>query len=322
MPPTKWDASMHGFPWTKGKMAKAVATLRKEGSITFAFGAEKLAKLEMMNEQVFRHRPDLVLHVWSVADNEVISEDELVTLIAMKNIKKLFLNGFANRSLSPLQDMKQLSFLKIGAKKRLPLDFLAGLTRLSRIGLYGRLIGLESVQHCVRLRTVRLSTTIDSFDFFKPLTKVATVSVDACIAPNDFRPLNKPALRDLSITSIRKLEDVQSLADFGNLRSLRLDASRVRRLPDLERLKNLRKLTLKYMKVWSNPRAIQTLPGLRELELSEINTKLKAEEFYFLTEMSSLRKVDFRFMDFNKRRIQKLKRHFEEQGKGRLLNKD
>ena len=171
------------------------------------------------------------------------------------------------------------------------------------------------------MRKIYLSATINSFSFFKPLNKIEELNIDSCIATDDLSPFNKPTLNRLSVTSIKMLENVDTLAEFENLNSLRLDASRVETLPNLNKLKNLKTLELGYMKVWNNPEALQALPMLQELELKEINPKLKAEQFYFLTEMNTLTALDFRFMDFNRSRIEKLTKIFEEKGKGNILKK-
>ncbi len=63
------------------------------------------------------------------------------------------------------------------------------------------------------------------------------------------------------------------------------------------------------------------MPKLEELDLNEINTKLKAEQFYFLTEIDTLKTLDFRFIDYNKSRIEKLNKIFKEKNKDHILKK-
>ena len=317
----KWIHSMHGVPWTKTKMKKAVEILRPNASVTFAFGAEKLSVLEELNEIVFSIRPDLTFHVWSVANNEILTDEELTLLTKMQNVKNLHLNGFNNTSLQIISEMIQLTSLILGAKKMLDISFIEKLNNLIDINLTGSFVELKPLSSCTELKTIYLSTTINSFDFFKPLNKIEKLYIDSCIATNDFSPFNKSTLTDLSITSIKMLENVDTLANFENLNYLRLDASRVEMLPNLSKLRNLKKLELGYMKAWKNPEILKTLPMLEELELKEINTKLKPEQFYFLTEMNTLEKLDFRFMDFNKKRIEKLTQIFKEQKKDSILKK-
>ncbi len=113
--------------------------------------------------------------------------------------------------------------------------------------------------------------------------------------------------------------DQINIENFKNLISLNIDASQLKKLPQLDNLKKLKKLKLGNMKKWENPEVLQTLPVLEELELQEINTKLKAEQFFFLAEMTTLKTLDFRFMDFNKNRIEKLINYFKLTGKEDIL---
>jgi hypothetical protein len=317
----EWIHSMNGHPWTKAKMKKAVEVLRPNASVQFAFGAEKLSVLIELNKNVFSVRPDLVFHVWSAAGNKIITDEELTLLTKMENVKKVHFNGFNNTSLQSVSEMTQLTSLKLGPDKKLDISFIEKLTLLNDISLTGSFVEIEALSSCNELKTIYLSTTINSFNFFKPLNNIEKLYIDNCIATNEFHPFNKSTLTDLSITSIKMLENVDALAEFENLISLRLDASRVESLPNLNKLRNLKKLELGYMKVWKNPEVLQTLPMLEELTLNEINTKLPAEQFYFLTEMDTLTTVDFRFIDFSKNRIEKLNKVFKEKNKDNILKK-
>jgi hypothetical protein len=60
---------------------------------------------------------------------------------------------------------------------------------------------------------------------------------------------------------------------------------------------------------------------LERLRLREINTKLEAEKFYFLTKIKTLKEIDFRFIDYNKKRINKLNKWFKENKKEDIIKK-
>lgn len=55
------------------------------------------------------------------------------------------------------------------------------------------------------------------------------------------------------------------------------------------------------------------------LELKEIHKGIKAEAFERLTDMPSLRQVDFRFIDQGKGRIAAMRKHMMDAGKEHLL---
>ncbi len=163
-----WTHSMDGFPWTKNKMTKAIEILRPNATITFAFGYEKVLVLEILNEIVFKVRPDLILHVWSVASDHVITEQEIEYLNKMNYVNKLHVNAYLNKFLD-LSKMKQLISLKLWGKNKLDISFLSNLKSLKEISLTGKFSSLNSIKDCTELEFIYLSTTIDSFDFFKGL---------------------------------------------------------------------------------------------------------------------------------------------------------
>lgn len=317
----KWIHSMDGVPWTKAKMEKAVEILRPHAAVTFAFGAEKLSVLKELDEGVFKLRPDLIFHVWSVSDKRNITDEEFTLLTKMRYVRKLHFSGFNNTNLQPVSEMTQLTSLQLEPNKKLDISFVEKLSLLTNISLTGSFVALEPLSNCIELTTIYLSATMNSFSFLESLNKIEKLSIDHCRTSNDFSWFNKPSLTDLSITSIKMLENVDSLAGFENLESLKLDASKVKTLPNLIGLKNLKKLELATMKVWGNPEVLMSLPKLEELELNEINSKLKAEQFYFLTEIDTLKTLDFRFMDYNKARIEKLNKIFNERNKDHILKK-
>lgn len=303
-------------------MQEAVKVLRQNASVSFAFGREPLESLIDLDDQVFKLRPDLELHVWSVAPNKIITENELYRLANMHHVHKIQFSGFHNSSLPNIASMVQLTSLKLGTSKQLDISFVENLTALTRISLTGSFASLASLSACTALEWAYLSTTMDSFEFLSPLSNIKTLLIDYCIASNNFSPFNKPALKNLSITSVTKLENVDALAAFENLINLRIAGAHIKTLPPLHKLSKLEKLSLSNMKVWENPEVIQTIPALQMLALEEINTKLKAEQFYFLSEMSTLKALDFRFIDVNKSRIDKLNKAFKEKGMESVLSSE
>ena len=59
----------------------------------------------------------------------------------------------------------------------------------------------------------------------------------------------------------------------------------------------------------------------KHMLLSYLNNTTKPEQFYFLTEMETLKTLDFRFIDYNKGRIEKLNKIFKEKNKDNILKK-
>jgi len=279
-------------------------------TVYFDFYNNTHADLENLNKHLFDKRPDLILQVATATKDNTY----LAPLPSLKNVKKLYLTGYS--SLNEIKGMDQLEYLSIynlSNKKTLDIEFLEGLNNLEELRLSAKVKNIDPVGKCKNLKLLYLSTTLDNYGFMQPLDKIKNVMIDSCIASNDFAPLNKPTLEELSILQINKLENIDGIKDFVSLKKLRISLSKLKTLPEMNKLENLRELKLN-LKSWENPEVLKTIPALEKLYMEEINPKLDAEKFYFLTEMQTLKKIDFRFIDFNKKRIEKLNKMFAEKG--------
>ncbi len=300
---------MHGLPWDDAKIQAAVENVRPNGCISFNLSLENLTVLRTLNERVFKARPDLIFDIYKNS-RSAMSEAELNELAQMTHVKKLFLRC-ANTSLTAIANMQQLNYLRLAPYRQLNLDFMHVLKNLNHVHLAGSFVGLNVLQNCSALEHIFISDQIDSFAFVSTLQKLNSLEIDSCTVTADYRPLNKSSLKHLSLTQIKKMDNVDFLVNFSHLQSLRLHASIIRQLPNLSKLVNLTALKLEYLKAWENPDALQSLTGLQALELEEINPKLMAEQFYFLTKMPCLNSLDYRFIDFGKKRISALNSHFK-----------
>lgn len=301
--------------WTIEKINAAVNETRENGLIHFNFYNNTQAELENLNEFLFEKREDLILN-YATED-----ENDLALLSSLKNIKKVRLSNYD--SLDKMKNINHVVYLEIYNvnKKALDIGFFEELHNLRELRLTGKVRNIEMIGKCKNIEKLYLSTTTDNYDFARPLNKIKILCIDHCTASSDFTLLNKQTLEELSITQINKLDDIDTIKDFASLKRLALSASGIRILPAMDKLVNLRELRLELMKIWENPHIITTIPSLEKLELEEINTKLDAETFYFLTEIKTLKEIDFRFMDFNKKRIDKLNTWFIENGKENILVK-
>ena len=304
--------------WTKQKIDEAVTETRENGTIYFdmrPFYKNTRAGLEKLNERLFKKRPDLILQI--VTENN----EDLLLLPQLENIKKLYFSNY--ESLDEIKTMRHLTSLEIYNvnKKALDTGFLEGLDALRDLSVTGKVKNIEAVGKCKNLEKLYLSTTIENYAFAQPLDNIKTIFIDNCIAPGDFTLLNKQTLEKLSLTQIRGLENIDAIKNFPSLKRLKLSASKIKTLPKMNSLLNLRELDLRGMKIWDNPEVIKTIPLLEKLTLEEINTKLDAERFYFLTEMETLSEINFRFMDFGKKRIEKLTARFAQSGREHIIAK-
>ncbi|MDR1452001.1 MAG: hypothetical protein LBI57_06725, partial [Helicobacteraceae bacterium] len=165
------------------------------------------------------------------------------------------------------------------------------------------------------------STTLKDYTFIKPLNKIKSIMIDYCIASDDFTLLNIPALKELGLSSIKSIENIDAIKDFKTIEKLYLSGAKIKLLPDMSKLIKLETLYLNNLKAWENTEILKTIPNLKHLELREINTKLEAERFYFLTEIETLNEIEFKFIDFNKKRIDLLNKWFIKNGKENIIIK-
>lgn len=305
------EFSIKAQPLTKDKIDRILLSLKKGGNVTFAFGYDDLNCLSLLNEEIFQKRNDILLHVWSVRDNNLLTDKELDELAKMNHVRKLKMTGIMNKSFAELQNMNNIEELSLVSRSPIDISFTNKLSRLKSLSLEGRVKSLECLEYNTNLEYLYLQTTINSFQFVHKMNKLKKIIIDSCISTFDFSPLKYVNLEYLGIHSIKRLDNVDSIVDITTLGELHLDASNLKTLPSFSNLNNLKTVSLKNMRIWENPSILKTITNLESLELEEINTKLKAEDFFFLEEIESLKILDFRFIDFNKKRIEKLYTHFK-----------
>jgi hypothetical protein len=305
--------------WTLEEIKSAVDEAKENGTINWWYLKNTHTELENLNEHLFKKRPDIILQFQHKYDND------LNVLSHFKNIKKIIFCNDIYGSSDKIKELNHLTYLQIdnsvGNKRPLDISFLEGLCNLNELHLSGKFKNVSMIGKCINLEDLYLRTTINNYSFMQFMDKIKKIYIDDCQAPNDFSLLNKPTLEVLGISSIRNLENVDSIKDFTALKKFNLMASELKRLPEMDKLVNLHELNLSLMKIWENPEVIKTIPSLEKLKLEEINTKLDVEHFYFLTEIKTLKEVDYRFIDFNKKRINKLNKWFIKNNKENIIKK-
>ena len=315
--------AMNGLPWTLDAMTEAVSSVRPGGSIGFAFGFESLEKLLELDSHVFSVRPDLKLHVWTVADSGIYSDEELQTPASLGHVRTLEISITRRQSFLPLAKLAMLESLALKNRAPISLAFLPSLKKLTSLDLLGKYDELDLLGDCTALQKLYLSTALTSYGLIASLPGLRSLIVDACTAPTDFLPLSRAGLESLHLSGIRKLDTVDSITSLSGLQRLSLcGAPHLHDLPALSWLENLRILELRGLKAWTNPEALNDMGNLEYLQLEEINTKIEAEQFAFLPDLPKLARIDFRFIDSGKRRRQKLESIFQQANRSALVVRD
>ncbi|MDR1348149.1 MAG: hypothetical protein LBJ63_06965 [Prevotellaceae bacterium] len=306
--------------WTKEKICETVKEIKQNGIINYRFGYNKPIELEYLNEYAFSERPDLILNISPNNRDYILTQRELLLLSKLNNVKKLHLNNINNTYLLPVRNMKNITSLEITTFNSITdLLFIDEFIQLKELIVRGTVRHMEAIGKCSSLEYLHLSTTINDYGFIKPLKHLKSICIDNCLSTNDFSLLNKPSLEDISIISIQRLKNTDSIKELKHVKKIRLHAIKLKVLPAMDSLTNLRELELSHMKSWENPEIIKTIPKLEKLKLCNITTELKAERFYFLSEIKTLKELDIRFIDRNKTRINKLTGWLTENGKQHII---
>lgn len=314
-----WTSSMHGAPWTKGKMNKAIKQLGHRALISFVIDIDKLEDLQELDKHVFAKRPDLVLSIRQIDMKGRYTEELLQIIADLKHITALQLNLQHHIDLSILGKLERLQFLSITSKKPVNLNFTSNFRNLQYLSLYGEFVDLTPIGDATELDTLILSTTIHEVDFVRQLTKLECLFIHDCTLKGSLAALANSTVKMLSLANIRNLTNLDDIASMHNLTYLRLSLSKVEALCDFSKMHNLRQLELDNMKALKHIDLLWSAPLLEMLELRQISTSIKAKDLEALLEMEHLQQLDFQFIDFNKGRIAALRDWFKQAGKEHIL---
>lgn len=314
-----WTSSMNGAPWTKNKMNKAIKILDTRATISFVIDIDKIDDLLALDQQVFSKRQDFILSISSVDMKGRYTKELLSTLAELKHVSALRLNLIQSCDLSLLGQLHHLKYLSIISKKPINLDFLANFTQLQFLSLDGKFTDLQLIENCHQLDTLILRCTVSELVFVSRLPRIQCLYIHDCSVEGSLAALSDSNVKILSLSSIRNLTSLDALASLHNLHYLRLSLPKVEYLCDFSNMKQLRQLDLTRMKSLKNIDLLWTAQSLERITLSEISTAIDALDFKPITQMQHLRQLDFRFIDFNTKRITAMRKLVVEAGKGHIL---
>lgn len=305
--------------WTTRKMRHEALKLGLGHILYFNAHLSSVDELAQLDEIVFATRPDLVLQV-SPGNNDRHDQAVIDALLSMRNLRALRISVRKKQDFSPLSGLQQLRSFGLITKKPVSIQFLEELTELEQLSFDGTPESLAPISHSVNLKRLFLQkVTIDSLEVIRALPKLAMIGVDVAIfrcAPGD---LNIVPLRHLRLTNNRELADYSFLSRFTRLQSLELSSGQMTVMPDLHALPKLTYLVLNYLPKVTAIENIGTAPAIEKLELRDINPKLKAEQFQFLTRMPCLKQLCMEFIDHKKTRIPAIHAMLESAGLKHIL---
>jgi hypothetical protein len=306
--------------WTASRMRNEAFGLRPGHTLYYNAHLSAVSELGQLDQIVFGKRPDLVLQV-SPGMSGGHDQAVIDALLKMQNLRALRLSVRKKQDFSALSGLQQIRYFGLIATRRVYVDFLADLPRLEELSLHGTPESLTPVSQVANLKKMFLcSITIDSLKCIQSLPKLAVISVDSAVFCCSPRQLGIDPLRHLSLTANRKLTDYSFLSRFTRLQSLRLSSRHMTTMPDLRLLTRLRHLVLNYLPNVAAIENIGTARAVESLELREINSRLKAEQFLFLARMPCLKKLCIDFMDRKKTRRPAVRALLESAGLNHLFS--
>ncbi|MGG4482194.1 hypothetical protein [Paenibacillus illinoisensis] len=314
-----WTASMSGVPWNTAKMDNAVKQLRNRATISFVVGADVMEDVAELDKRVFSKRPDLILKITNVEEKGRYTEEFWKIIAELKYVKALELDLKQKQDLNVLGALQRLEFLNIRAAKTQNLEFIRQYKQLQYLSLSGKFDDLAPIEDCIRLSTLVLNCSIETLDFALDLPFIEYLAIDNGALNGPLDVLADSNIRMLRLSSVRNLTLIDELSALHHLEFLHLSLPKVERLCDFSGMKNLRQLELDFMKSLQHIDNLWTTEHLEVLVLKEIHKGIKAEAFERLTDMPSLRQVDFRFIDQGKGRIAAMRKHMMDAGKEHLL---
>ncbi|UPK42537.1 hypothetical protein [Paenibacillus pabuli] len=314
-----WAASMSGVPWDEDKMDKAIVQLRNRAMISVVVGLDEMSDLRKLDEHVFAKRPDLILHVSNNDVKGLYSEEFLATLAGLKHVTALQLDLKQSQDLNKLSELHKMEFLNIRSPKKQNLEFIRNFKYLNYLALSGKFADLSPIEDCIRLSTLVLNCDIDQLDFVVDLPFIEYLAIDHCTLVGSLEVLAESNIRMLRLSSVKNLTDIDVLGSLHQLVFLHLSLPKIERLCNFSHMKHLKQLELDFMKSLQQIDNLWTAVQLEVLEFKEIHKGIGAEAFKRLTELQSLRQVDFRFIDHSKGRIAGMRKLMIEAGKGHLL---
>lgn len=314
-----WTASMSGVPWNTAKMDNAVKQLRNRATISFVVGADVMEDVAELDKRVFSKRPDLILKITNVEEKGRYTEEFWKIIAELKYVKALELDLKQKQDLNVLGALQRLEFLNIRAAKTQNLEFLRQYKQLQYLSLSGKFDDLAPIEDCIRLSTLVLNCSIETLDFALDLPFIEYLAIDNGALNGPLDVLADSNIRMLRLSSVRNLTHIDELSALHHLEFLHLSLPKVERVCDFSGMKNLRQLELDFMKSLQHIDNLWTTEHLEVLVLKEIHKGLKAEAFERLTDMPSLRQVDFRFIDQGKGRIAAMRKYMIDAGKEHLL---
>ena len=306
----------------------AVNAFDPNAIIRFRLGKDNNRQLQYLDNVLFAKRPDINLFIQpAFVDNQTnkfqaYSKEDFDTLSRLKHLRKLSVPIAVKQNFQDFPAIGFITKLSIYADIKTDLHLLEIFPDISYLHLQGKFTEVTSLSRLQKLNGLSVSgfKQVD----FSGLTglKLKTLSISDCEASENFDMLLSGSVEKLTLSGIKKVENIGFIANATGLRKLYLDSFSLPALPCFSKNQKLTALQINEMHKLDH---IESLidSDIEYLFVLVSADKVPAKAFAeTLMKMKKLKKALMRLMDRNEKRYITLKRYLEKNGKEDLLSED
>jgi hypothetical protein len=295
----------------------------------------KSVTLNLLNEAVFKFRPDINLRFYCLAKDSL----DLSFVEHLSNVKKLHIDNadkaYNFEALSCLQTIENLNldisslssldFLKLVNKnlhtlrlhrstsKKTDLSVLERFDRLKVLYIQGHRKNIESLKFLKALTDLSLAgLTVDNLDFLAELNSLKELSLDLVNRESLISLKSVKTLTSLSLKEIRNLEDLSFLEEMKSLKHIQLRyLNKIKSLPRIGSKDNLEAINILELKELNDLSNINECVNLQRFFFSG-RTKLNVTDFEKIIQLPAMKSI--RIGTASKKKNDVIKKLIESQG--------
>ena len=303
----------------------AIAALGKNDVISFHLKEGTCEQLHRLDNVLFAKRPEIRLSVTTIHYDEkpgkhnTYTNKEFELLAQLKHLRKLSVSIAVKQDFRSLSIVPQVDDLCVYVGVNTDLCILENFPNISNLHLSGKFNEVASILKLSKIQSLSLSGFKDvDFSCLKNLS-LKNIYVSSCSAKENFSVMLSGSVEYLTLSNIKRAENIDFIKIATNLRKLYLDEFILPVLPDFSQNKKLTILQINEMHKLDNVESLIT-SNIEYLFVLVSSDKVSGTSFAeILSNMKMLKKALMRLMDRNDKRYNVLKRSLEKQNKADLL---
>jgi len=306
----------------------ACNAIRKDGILYFRLNENRDKLLQSLDKVLFEKRSDVKLIILPAQDiqksnkHDAYTKQDFEALSQLKNVRKLGISITVRQTFTEFSMIGLITELYVYVDVKSDLHVVEKFPNINYLHLQGKFTEVASLCSLKDLKGLSISD-FQQIDF-SVLNGISlkTLAVSDCQASENFSVLLSNSVEYLQLSRIKKIQNIDFLANATGLRKLYLDEFALTALPDFS--KN-RKLSVLQINAMHKLNEIETLltSNIEYLFVLVSADKVSVKSFAeVLTKMKMLKKAFMRLMDRHDRRYKAMKKYLENTGKSDLLSDD